>query len=173
MSYSYVKTVFPNFEYSNVYNDKLYGDMSGPTATVVPAPTTMPVPAPVAISPFEESSMIGSELKGESLIVRPGNQTHLIEQKSFREPFEQIKIKEDKDNLHFYNKQIEKFGNQVHVLTEDHHDGHLKHLSKCEFCREIIKKQYNIQTHDQMTELISHVMLGIFILVLLDIVKSK
>ena len=24
MSYSYVKTVFPNFEFSNVYNDKLY-----------------------------------------------------------------------------------------------------------------------------------------------------
>jgi hypothetical protein len=172
MSYSYVKAVFPNFEYSNVYNDKLYSNMStSPTPTVAPAVVPSVVPA---VSPFEESNALGSDLKQETLTIRPGDQTHLIEEKTFREPFEQVK--EDKDNLHFYNKQIEKFGNGGRVGPAgpiEGHEYHLKHLAKCEFCREMIKKQYNIQTHDQMTELVSHVLLGIFILVLLDIVKNK
>jgi hypothetical protein len=173
MSYSYVKTVFPNFEYSNVYNDKLYNDMNGPVPVPAPAPATIAAPAQVAAPvqpaplPAEESI---SYLKNEPLIVRPGNQVKLLETTTYKEPFSQ-----DKDNLHFYNKRIEGFrGNEDHdeqgrISGHVDHQEYIKHLAKCEFCRSMIKRQY---TNEQMMELISYITLGIFILILLDTIKK-
>jgi hypothetical protein len=167
MSYSYVKTVFPNFEYSNVYNDKLYSDMNGTPKAV---PTTMTPTLPVPVGTDDNVSY----LRNEPLIIRPGNQIKLIETTSYKEPF----INKDKDNLHFYNQKIETFRNDTERSDErtersderrDDHDEHMNHLSKCEFCKSLIKRQYS---SDQTMELISHVALGIFILVLLDTIKK-
>jgi hypothetical protein len=160
MSYSYVKTVFPNFEYSNVYNDKLYSDMNGTPKAV---PTTMTHTLPVPVGTDDNVSY----LRNEPLIIRPGNQIKLIETTSYKEPF----INKDKDNLHFYNQKIETFRNDTERSDErrDDHDEHMNHLSKCEFCKSLIKRQYS---SDQTMELISHVALGIFILVLLDTIKK-
>lgn len=175
MSYSYVKTVFPNFEYSNVYNDKLYSDMSGPAPTVT---------VPAVVEPNDENPAV-SYLKSEPLIVRPEDQTHLLETKTFKEPFTQLKQhneqnqenKEqdkysDKDNLHFYNRRIETFNGHGHENGHGHgheHDVYLKHVSKCDFCKSILRRQYPTE---QMMELISYIALGIFILILLDRIKK-
>ena len=164
MSYSYVKTVFPNFEYSNVYNDKLYSDMSGPT-------TAAPTPVKILPEPNDENPSL-SYLKSEPLIVRPGDQTQLIEKNTFKEPF--TEISKDKDNLHFYNQKIETFEghehrDESHEHRDEGHDVYLKHVSKCEFCKNMIRKQYH---NDQIMELISYITLGIFILILLDRIKK-
>jgi hypothetical protein len=165
MSYSYVKTVFPNFEYSNVYNDKLYSDMNGtPKAVSTVATPTVTATLPVPAGTDDNVSY----LRSEPLIIRPGDQTKLIEATSFKEPF----INKDKDNLHFYNQKIETFRNDDRNERrdrDDDHDEHMKHLSKCEFCKSLIQKQYS---SEQTMELISHVALGIFILVLLDTIKK-
>jgi hypothetical protein len=176
MSYSYVKTVFPNFEYSNVYNDKLYSDMNGtpkavstvatPTVTHMPMVTHMQTATPLPVPAGTDDNV--SYLRSEPLIIRPGDQTKLIEATSFKEPF----INKDKDNLHFYNQKIETFRNDERTERhdrDDDHDEHMKHLSKCEFCKSLIQRQYS---SEQTMELISHVALGIFILVLLDTIKK-
>ncbi len=39
MSYSYVKTVFPNFQYSNLYNSNIYDNLNVSTTTTVNSST--------------------------------------------------------------------------------------------------------------------------------------
>jgi len=170
MSYSYVKTVFPDFEYSNVYNHKLYSDMNG--NGVNGDMNDKKSENKLAVVPASEDMTLGY-LKSEPLIIRPGNQTKLIENVTFKEPFTQIS--KDKDNLHFYNQKIETFDGNLRKERTGHdgydgHDEYIKHVSKCDFCKSIIKRQY---PNHEMMELISYITFGIFILILLDTVKKQ
>jgi hypothetical protein len=172
MSYSYVKTVFPNFEYSNVYDDKLYKNLNGLTLA---SPTVQQKPASKDISseikPYEPQgdSFLTNELKPEA------SETRLLEK------FESSTIK--KDNLHYYNlpsipiNKIEGFSETTVNTNPTSHEQYIKHLSECNVCKEIMLKQFNIESerlrNEEIIELISYIMFGLFILILIDSLKKQ
>jgi hypothetical protein len=142
MSYSYVKSVFPDFKYSNVYDAKLY-----------------------------ETKPSLNENENENM-VRPAEQN----EGTFVEIKEKDKnIEQFQNNLKFYNTphpMEEKFDN----LKETNHSEYTKHILECESCKQLIMKQLNIENDrlksEEIMELISFIMLGIFILLLLDSIKK-
>ena len=185
MSYSYVKTVFPEYKYSNVYNESLYANLNGGGFDVQPIQPIEGVKEnikkPIAQS-FENNyaSLKSNEFK-----------THL-------ENFGNQQL--NKDNLHFYNSPIlnsnipsypnvdyqydnsqnnkisgvEKFESQVTDMSN--HEETLKHLTSCTSCKEVVLKHFNIESdrmrNEQIMELISYMLLGLFILLLLESVKK-
>lgn len=62
--------------------------------------------------------------------------------------------------------------------TNTEQDSHqIKHVLECEHCKNILIKQFNIendkQKYDEMLEIISYVLYGLFILYLIDMIKKK
>jgi hypothetical protein len=57
-------------------------------------------------------------------------------------------------------------------VNNDDHDNYIKHILKCEQCKELLLKQFNIESdrirNEEIMELISFIIFGIFILLLLD-----
>ena len=183
MSYSYVKTVFPNFEYSNVYDDKLYKNLNGIPLMktsldgniTLASPTVQQKPgfSSLEIKPYEPvNSFLTNELKPEA------SETRLDLVNPLTEKFEST-IK--KDNLHYYNlpniPKIESFSETTVDTNPISHEHYIKHLSECNVCKEILLKQFNIETerlrNEEIIELISYIMFGLFILILIDSLKKQ
>jgi hypothetical protein len=179
MSYSYVKTVFPDYEYSNVYDEKLYSNLNG--GPQVTQAKTQPSP-----QPFDGAfSLLKSEPKYD------------LGDNKLLEEFANQDV--DKNNLHYYNipisnnnipkyvnvdyqndntgnnkiSGIEKFGQNNDSQS---HEEYIKHISNCSACKKIMLKQFNIESdrlrNEEIVELISYIMFGLFILILLDTLKK-
>jgi len=199
MSYSYVKTVFPNYEYSNVYNDKIYSNMNGGSfisSAEKDIKGTVENNAPVT-------------LKQEPFATRPGDQVKIINDNDSLEPYSNTRshVPVNKDNLHYYNfpianQHIPKYNNfpikersepapytkptsanksHSHAIerfgqASNGHMEYIQHISECEGCRKLVMKQFNLHSeqlrNEEIIELISYVMFGVFILVLLDTLKK-
>lgn len=160
MSYSYVKTVFPNFEFSNVYNDKLY------TTTIPSKP-----------------------LNVTGLDINQNNEQTYKQIESYQEHFEEEPYK---NNLTYYNKPVlnqdiphyqninpqESFSESTlkDKTNVSSHDEYLNHINNCPSCKELLLKQFNIETerlrNDEIMELLSYIVFGIFIIILLDSLKK-
>jgi hypothetical protein len=161
MSYSYVKTVFPNFEFSNVYNDKLYTSVNSVNTK------------PLNVSGLEELSNQNDARIETYKQIEPN-------QESSQEIL-------PKNNLTYYNQPIlnqnipnypspqETFESNIKVKT-DSHDEYLNHINSCPSCKEALLKQLGVETdrlrNDEIMELLSYIIFGIFILVLLDSLKK-
>jgi hypothetical protein len=56
-------------------------------------------------------------------------------------------------------------------------DNYIRHVLGCHKCRSIITKQWNIDNdrirNEEIMELVTYIIFGIFILLLIDILKSK
>lgn len=158
MSYSYVKTVFPNFEFSNVYNDKLYTNVTKEIK-------------PLTVSGLE-NNLGNARIETYKQI------------ESYQEPSQE----NYKSNLTFYNKPIldqgipnydsplESFENKPTPKNSTSHDEYINHINSCPSCKEALLKQLGIETerlkNDEIMELISYIVFGIFILILLDSLKK-
>ena len=168
MSYSYVKTVFPNFEFSNVYNDKLY------TPTI----------------PSKPLNVIG-------LDYTQNNEQTYKQIESYQDPLqdktrfglEHFEEEPYKNNLTYYNKPVlnqdiphyqninpqESFTEST-LKDKASHDEYLSHINNCPSCKELLLKQFNIETerlrNDEIMELLSYIVFGIFIIILLDSLKK-
>lgn len=182
MSYSYVKTVFPEYSYSNVYDEKLYSNLNGVQAVEVQA------------TPVEQVQSWNS--------VKQLNNYAELKPEPFKYEVENFANQElGKDNLKYFNTPImnnsiphynnvdyqndntgnnkisgvERFG-QTNPIVTGSHEEYIKHLSTCSSCKDIVLKQFNLESdrlrNEEIIELISYVMFGIFILVLLDSLKK-
>lgn len=151
MSYSYVKSVFPNFN-SSVYDSKLYE-------------TTQNTP-----NIKEFSGMESQAQKSYSII---------------DESEKDINIEEFTDNLKFYNLPLNVNNNTPNITnitntpntlntptTLDSHLSYTNHILECPSCKELLLKQLSIDSdkikNEEIMELISFIIFGIFILLLLD-----
>lgn len=161
MSYSYVKTVFPDFEFSNVYNDKLYTNDN----QVNQVKTN--------ITGFENNL---------------GNVNAHIETYKQIEPYQEPYKEQYKSNLKYYNKPVldqdipnytnvnpqESF--QITPTTTNNHDEYINHINSCPSCKDALLKQLGIETerlkNEAIMELTSYVLFGIFIIILLDSLKK-
>jgi hypothetical protein len=166
MSYSYVKTVFPNFNYSNVYDTKLYDNVNNSNITTK--------------LNFEPRDNIQDDVyyisngKQNEKIVLPETRIETFQnnQKFYNIPYipspPQASLPKDDINIEHFEKEI--------IQTkQDNHNDYTKHVLECSSCKELLIKQFNIESdrirNEEIMELISFIIFGIFILLLLD--KSK
>jgi hypothetical protein len=161
MSYSYVKTVFPDFKYSNVYDTKMYENLN---VSQYNNKLFEPVSADVSTS-YADINILNPEVIKE----------------------EKSKIETFKDNQQFYNLALpvsniptsnnlinkEKFQSN----KDESHIEYTKHVLECSSCKELLMKQFNIENerirNEEIMELISYLIFGLFILLLIDSYAKK
>lgn len=163
MSYSYVKTVFPEFKYSTVYDTKMYENLN-----VSQYDNRLFEPADLDVSKTY------SDLSKKESIVEPKQ-----EQKSKIETFQ--------DNQHFYHIPIPQDNIPSHnnIISKEKFEGgkeqshmeYTKHVLECSSCKELLMKQFNIENdrirNEEIMELISYLIFGLFILLLIDTYAKK
>lgn len=174
MSYSYIKSVFPNFETSKVYGEGLYNTINKtPEAKKIAEQEQTKIKEPV-----KAFGDVGDPVKafGEEQYVSPYTSQSKEE------------TKENKDNLKFYNlpynveehKPKPQEQNKKIIETfedEDNHSKYILHVLECKSCKESLMKQLNILDDkikmEGYMELASYIIFGIFILLLIDSLNKK
>lgn len=189
MSYSYIKSVFPNFEDSNkVYDESLYSNI------VQNEKSPTEIRGNNNLTNLSDFSKTLPESKNQEISLP---QEKLIEQYRNIEPMsnnEYAEIKyinpmEEKNNLTFYNKpsSYKYIQDKQIVKQSDKHqlenfssgtscDGYPKHIFECNRCKLIVMKQLGIETdrirNEEIMEIISYILFGLFILILIDYLKN-
>lgn len=165
MSYSYVKTVFPDFKYSNVYNTKMYENLNSTQNTNINSTenTLSYTEINSAIKPTEnvlsyaEINPAKHELSYDTIKPTP----------NYIETFQETKLTDNNNNNNINNKINEKI----------EHVTYTKHIIECANCRQILMKQFNIESdrikNEEIMELISFIMFGLFVLTLIDYLGKK
>lgn len=189
MSYSYIQNVFPNYKTSKVYNDSLYTKIDTSNVTldgynegyqngeykptnveyVVPPPETiLPVPKPY--------------ISGEVPLTKLNSGDPNIEGFQNNLTYYNIPINDNKipnyHNINLTNPIIENLTNITNDNDNDNTNQHvqLQHVLQCDQCKNILMKQFNIDSdrikHEEIIELISYILFGLFMLYLLDSLKK-
>lgn len=171
MSYSYIKSVFPEFESTNT-NNKLFNSLNSDTLQKKETNNQ-----PSAYDDNEMKGFAKSLLESDPEFSKIATtQTKLLEQyKNLQE--------NSKDNLKFYNlpyiqqqKLIETFENAKKDSCSVDCEQYVKHIMECSKCKGIVLKQLNIESdrmkNEEMMELFSYIVFGAFILILLDVMKK-
>lgn len=161
MSYSYIKTVFPDFNYSSVYDSKLYDNVN-----VSKHDLRLFEPANSETGPVYSSI---SNVKQE-------------------EPIKAVKSLETfQDNQRFYNLPLPEHNipisnnrvNNIETLDNNNkaHMEYTKHVLECPSCKELLMKQFGLENerirNEEIMELISYLIFGLFILLLIDTYTKK
>lgn len=209
MSYSYITKVFPDFKYSNVYDSKIYSNISGLNShgdvkDITFTGTKEP-------GEFEEINKKNVESNLETYKNIGGynpnkldqngpfsnnNKTYVSQnnEKYYNTPLPANLIHENNNiintsailtnktklqELNSYN-QIPTTNKELDLHKEtfsndNDHDSYIKHVLKCEQCKDLLIKQFNIESdrirNEEILELISFLIFGLFILLLLDKIK--
>lgn len=159
MSYSYVKTVFPDFKYSNVYDSNLYENLN--------------------VSQYDKRLFEPADLD----IVKTYSDISLSEP----EPKIQSKIETFQNNQRFYNQPLPESNIPINnnLLTRErfedntqqNHSQYTKHILECPSCKELLMKQFGLENerirNEEIMELISYLIFGLFILLLIDMYAKK
>ena len=123
MSYSYLQAVFPRFENSKIYDDKIYSSLD---SVSTPQPQ---VPKPIEQTPTNVKEIEYSHL--ESFTENPSLQ-----------------------------------------ITVDSHQTSFSHVMECKECKELLRKQFNLENEkifkEEIIELVSFIAFGVFLLMLLE-----
>lgn len=161
MSYSYVKTVFPNFKYSNIYDTKLYESLnvsqhdSGIFEPAELNTTTQYSPSPKPLIEHQkETSKIETFQNNQTFFTQPL-------------PVNNIPKNNNIINRESFNTETP---NQSHVE-------YTKHVLECGACKELLMKHFGIENerirNEELMELISYIIFGLFILLLIDTYANK
>jgi hypothetical protein len=141
-----------------VYDDKLYNNLN-------------------------ETPLTTTDLKAYDNFSSQGFGQHKIE--NFEQ--EAKDVKSINYNIPVINNQIPNYNNidvskfnTIETFNESKtdyvHDDYQNHVSNCIQCKEKLLKQWNVESdrlrNEEILELVSYVMLGLFILVLLDTLKK-
>ena len=208
MSYSYIKSVFPKFEYSTVYDDKLYKNLNmelkpadfkpSELYTSVSAPEIIqynkveqkPVQVPMQeqmshllsnVNPFDmeesrQAQIINkkTEMFQNNLSIHPQNNLRVYQQPIINNNIPNYNNIDVSSKL--MNKEASMPNRMIEGFDETNHDLYIKHVMDCPICKERLLKQFNIETerikNEQIMEMISYVMFGVFVLILLDNLKK-
>lgn len=172
MSYSYLNTVFPNFEYKMNPNLRLFNSLDNSNNETV--------------SPAKETVSKVIEQEKQEFKFEPANNILLekpivkILSKETKEMVEE-KIPDEKNNLNVYNKPLTIIENLKDVNKNDD-DGidncmkSLNHMYTCKLCKEKFsnvmkmenKSLHNQDNYDELWEIITYIIFSVFILFLVD-----
>lgn len=161
MSYSYVKTVFPNFQYSNLYNSNIYDNLNVSKDKKIFEAADFNTN-----SQFSDLSVFEEEKPSKSKI-----ETFQDNQQFFNQPL-------PKDNIPVNNNKIysERFEQPQRQENSDHLE-YTKHVLECSKCKELLMKQFGLENerirNEEIMELISFIIFGLFILLLIDAYAKK
>lgn len=169
MSYSYVKTVFPDFKYSNVYDVDLYKNISSTPKQEI---------QPINQNTINQNSINQNSIVQPSFLLETfNNNEHFQEINTLQKDFNTLN--EPQSNTKYYLKpsvisdvsvrETEKFDN------ESGH-GELKHILQCDECKNILMKQFGIESNrirnEEILELLSFLIFGVLMLLLIDSLKN-
>jgi hypothetical protein len=220
MSYSYITSVFPKFEYSNVYDANLYNNISGlnkkPESDikfsglneasqyqeinkkytenfVKPAQLDMNLEM---YKNIENTSLGNKEVSQGAEFLSQNNKTY------YNKPLPANLINSNNSNTlnsdnilinktELQNKFSSNLSNSIPTTykeldlhkesfsqssDQNSHETYTKHILECEQCKEVLLKQFNIETdrirNQEILELITFLIFGLFILLLLDGLKK-
>lgn len=157
MSYSYLNTVFPNFEYKMNPNLRLFNSLDNAVDNVVPKKET------AIVNQIEPANTIQLEKPVIKVLAR-----ELIQEK----------MPEEKNNLKVYNDPLTIIENLKDVNKNDNDDciKNMNHVYTCKLCKEkfsnILKMEnkslHNQDNYDELWEIITFIIFSIFILFLID-----
>ena len=156
MSYSYVKTVFPDFKYSNVYDTKLYDNLSISNQKNVFEPVESQNYYNIN-SKDEEGGFENYPLKNtfQNLETFQNNQKIYHPPMPIPIPLENNTVKEEFDNKNSID-----------------HSLYTTHVLDCKVCKDLLMKQFGIENqrllNTDIMELISYILFGLFIILLID-----
>jgi hypothetical protein len=208
MSYSYIKSVFPNFENSNkVYDETLYNNI---TSLYTDSSLGLPKPENIERSKSNYNQSVRDdvfELAQDKLL-----QNKNVEAMSNTFEYSEVPLKrsETQDNLRFYelplknvampnttlesNPQdklvireqiklqgkVEGFDEAIDVKNrclDMECDQYMKHILECSKCKAVAMKQLGVESdrfrNEEMMEVASYIIFGLFILLLIDSLKGK
>lgn len=160
MSYSYVKTVFPEFKYSNVYDTKLYDNLN-----VSQYDNRLFEPAESDMSrTYADITLASPEPpKKESRI-----ETFQDNQRFYTPPLPEVNIPVNNNRIN--RERFDEEPSQKHLE-------YTKHVLECPSCKEMLMKQFNLENerirNEEIMELISYLIFGLFILLLIDTYAKK
>lgn len=176
MSYSYLKNVFPKFEDSTkVYNDSLY-TQDNQCKPNIPVPESVVNENKYQIEKNEQNDIV---LPQKTLLESFNPVTELAPVNILNEK------KISSNNLKFYNlpyinnkNTIEKFvDTNTNTTAKLDCDLYVKHINDCNKCKSIVLKQFGIETdrikHEEIMEIISYIIFGLFVLLLIDYLKTS
>jgi hypothetical protein len=190
MSYSYIKSVFPNFETSNdaVSFNSLMQMSNGSS-------TEHKTEAGSFVTGYDPASQIPENETQETFI----NSVPILPEKAKILSNTKINKAVRNDNLQFYNKpikQVEQFDEnprndklqfynkpikQVEQFDENPKnlpcDPHIQHILACPECKAIVAKQLSLQQdknrNEEIMEMVSYVLFGIFVLMLIESLQKR
>jgi len=207
MSYSYITSVFPKFEYSNVYDANLYNNISGlnknPESDIKinglneanqyqeinkKYTESFVKPAQLDINLETYKNIENQNVSQGTDFLSQNNQTY------YNKPLPSNLINSNNSNTlnsnnmlinktqlinEFSSKQIPTNYKELDLhkesfsqLEQSSHETYTKHVLACDQCKEVLLKQFNIETNrirnQEILELITFLIFGLFILLLLD-----
>jgi hypothetical protein len=157
MSYSYIKNVFPDF--SSTTNTNIFNNIN------------------------EKNDKLENEMKGfvKDLLNSSPKEYNANDNLLPSSKFETFKEEQVKDNLRYYNIPLNK--SSVEGFEENKQNSiieceqYVKHILECSKCKGIVMKQLNIDgdkiRNEEMMELFSYIVFGVFILLLIDVLKKE
>ena len=194
MSYSYITKVFPDFQYSNVYDSNLYNNISGLNKSQQDVIQFKPLNESESVSiAYQEINKKGLDTNIETNIETYqdvetlGHGTNFLSQnnlKYYNQPYNELSTLQPVDNVLINKKQLQDLylPDEIHIkesfseLKDSSHETYTKHILECYQCKELLLKQFNIETerirNEEILELITFLILGLFILLLLDGLKK-
>jgi hypothetical protein len=216
MSYSYIKSVFPNFENSNkVYDETLYNNI-----TTLYTDSGLGLPKPENLDKVKVNY---NQQARDDVFVTPDENilaNRKVEGMTNTYEYSEVPLKraEHQDNLKFYelplksisipnntlaNVQIQQqqqqqqpqqqqVQKQIQVKNVEGFEGvtdvknrcldmecdqYIKHILECSKCKSTAMKQLGIESdrfrNEEMMEVASYIIFGLFILLLIDSLKGK
>jgi hypothetical protein len=207
MSYSYITSVFPKFEYSNVYDANLYNNISGLNKKEendikfnglneakqyqeINKKYTESFVKPIDISLEMYKNIENTqEVNQGTDFLSQNNQTYynkplpanllnnntvsssLITKSELQKSYSSNLSNRIPTNYKELDSHKESFSQ-----SENSHEAYTKHVLECDQCKEVLLKQFNIETerirNEEILELITFLIFGLFILLLLDGLKK-
>jgi hypothetical protein len=163
MSYSYIQNVFPDYKTSKVYDDSLY--------TKINTSDTLPI----KLDGYNEGYPNGEY---KSIPIETIQSVKPIENfqnnlSYYNQPINNNSIP-NYHNINLTNPLIENLTNTNNIPQQQHIE--LQHVLECDQCKKILMKQFNIENdklkHEEIIELISYIIFGLFMLYLIDSLKK-
>lgn len=187
MSYAYIKNVYPDFQASKVYDNKIYNSLDSinqANSQSIQVAKNSGVPAPYE---SDEEARFARSLLAKSELQQTQKPIELPQYKLLETlqntPTEQ-RVGLNKDNLRFYNipipREVETFEEprpNVQSECKVDCDSHINHVINCPRCKGIISRQLNLDNdrvrNEEFMELFSYIIFGIFFLLLIDSLKNS
>ena len=198
MSYSYIKSVFPNFENSNkVYDESLYSNLQ---ESQVQVQQQVQQQAPLH-EVKQEQQIVYPQISNSNNVGDFASNTFEKNQVQNNLRYYNIPISDEVKNIEYNNEnkynpynikeneygmdltekiqtkevklekleKLEKFEN----INELGCDIYIKHVSECRKCREIVSRQFNMYDNEEVMEVISYLIFGLFILLAINSIKNN